>query len=476
MKNQKTMAFLSLVLAGILGTLAYDNWQTENDELAEKSKSKLVDIEFADVSSVEVLSGSSEGSAVEKIVLERDDATWSIVSPIKDKADKSAVEAFIKSVTEYKYTKVVGNSKAEWAKFGLGEEARTIQLHTPTGKKAKVYLGSKAPVGYNCYSATDAGESVYLGSQHLLMSTEKDLNHFRDKNIFNIDESGLNGLSYFEKSPMGADTRFAIHEGEKGWTIASTGGAKATYDADKNEVRNYVDVLNGIKATGFVDSADEKLLKALANPDIVIEALYKDGRRMTTFAAKVENQFYLTFDAKIKVFLINEVDYDKLARSVLSFRDKKIFTVTSEDVTSVIIDGSAYNRVEGEWYSATDAAKVDANKDKRAESVMQANVQVSAFLVDLLFTKAVGFYSQEIANKLAGQKPPLHAVTLKLAGENEISVKVYKMAQESSKLLLHKSGTSQVFEISNDILNSFEDLTDDEISPVAGDLDQKNNG
>ena len=128
--------------------------------------------------------------------MKKDGDRWTVISPVDARADEAAVGNLLSAVADYKYERVVASGKLHWPKFGIGDSKRRIELTlNGASRPLVVYVGDKTPVGYSLYTGISTSDSVFVGSQYFLSSTDKELHDFRDKILVDLDETKLRLLS-----------------------------------------------------------------------------------------------------------------------------------------------------------------------------------------------------------------------------------------------------------------------------------------
>ena len=455
MRRFRTALILFVVLLGLGGLATWDEWQTKQDKQAEQTKNKITDFAPADVTQLYYVSKASSDdkktgeptkdvAGLELTAIKKDGA-WRITRPVDVLADGEQIDNLIKTVTDYAYAKVITEDRSKWADFGLADPVRQVTFHV--GGKAPqtltVYLGNKAPVGYSLYFRTSKDDKVYMGSQHLLLSTAKSLFDFRDKSLLKIDEAKLKSLTYQAK-------------GEPAIEMTKSGGKYAIVkpeklEADSAAIRDFVDALNLVKVSSFIDTPDKATQQLFAAPAYTLTWQQESGESTVLKLVEKGGNLLAAFDPAQRVFGLPDDVKAKVKKDLTHFRDRRILDPDSLDVAKVLIDGDSYTNVNGMWYTAADATKLDDKGQFKgaAKNKPQEKSNIRAFIVDLEFAKTDRFIplGDSTAKGLAGHAPE-HRIVLSysVAAKKPVTIDLYK-SDDASKYLVTRTGATYVYQV-----------------------------
>lgn len=447
---------LALVLAVVvfaLGALAtWDEWQTKKDDEAKKTENRLTLMKPEDVTELAYATkGNTEITAAEKGGVEtkskveayeltavKNDGKWQLTKPVAALGDQEGISGLLKTLTDYSYTKDLGIGKEKWAEYGLQDPLRTVTMKA-TGAKPEaltIYVGNKAPVGYSVYFRTDKSDHVYMGSQHLLTSTSRSLFEFRDKTVVKIDEAGIKTLSYKRKN----QESIGLSKADGKWAIATP----SRLEADAAEVRDFIEEVNALRASNFIDKPDPALQAAFAAPDLELTWQGETGAPTTLRFTEKDDTFYASFDPAQRAFVLAKDQKAKLAKDLTHFRNRRILDQKlMADIQQVQIDGDTYKNFGGEWY------KPGEEKDKTKE---QGHLR--AFVVDLEFAKTDDFLAPTDAQvKKAEGAAPQHRITLTPKAGSPMTLDLYA-ADAADQYLVKVSGAPYVYRVAKSAFNS----------------------
>jgi len=457
------LAFLVLLLGGLA---TWDEWKTKQDKEGEKTKNRLADFKVEDVLELdyfskaatsdqtegEKLDGSPKQDTPFQVSAVKKDGIWRMSKPIDALADKATIEGLINTLRDYTYVKVVSTKRESWGEYGLLEPARhmTLRIGGNAPRTLTIYLGNKAPIGYDAYLRTSSDDRVLLGGQHILVSTSKTLGDFRDRSLVKIDEAKVRVVGIQRRGApaielIKADGKYAITRPEK-------------LDADGPAIREFVESLNQLKVEDFIDRPDAASIDLFAKPDEIISWQEETGETSTLKLAEKDGRLMAAFDAKQRIYVLPIDAKAKLKKELFDFRNHRILDPDSLDARSIDIDGLVYKNLEGTWYTASDAAGFDdkgkfkgAGKDKPNE---QAHIR--AFMVDLEFAKTDRYIPLDDPSLKALPPAPLHRIVLSYFDQTKKSVTVdlFANAEDPAKYLVKRSGSPFVYRVGSSAFNS----------------------
>ncbi len=419
MKTWRVAGVLAVVFLALGGLATWDEWQTKRDQIAEGQKNRLVEIKPEEVAEVEYASSGrpevpaapdGEATATQPVAAKavKRDGKWHLVTPVEALADARQIDALIHTITDYTYTKEVADGKDQWAEFGLANPLRHVTLRTAgaSPRSFTVYLGNKVPVGYNVYFRTSDSDKIYMGSQHLLTSTNKAAFDFRDKTLTLLDGSKVRKLTYRQRGQAAIE----VTRSEGKWQIVKP----EVLPADGDEIQDFISVIARTKVAAFDDKPSAELQQAFVDPEYEVTWQDDSGAATTLKVIDREGRLSASFAPSQLVFGMPDEMRIKLRRDLLHFRNRRIFDGQILGIKKVDIDGQAYANVQGNWYKADVAAKFDASGTfpGGAQNAPAEEAHVRAFLVDVEFAKTTSFVSPDDPVAKSLNAAPQHRIVL----------------------------------------------------------------
>ncbi|MEW5807489.1 MAG: DUF4340 domain-containing protein [Acidobacteriota bacterium] len=123
-----------------------------------------------------------------RIVLSRgnNDDAWFIEQPISDKADSGEISSLISYLGSFKFDRIVEENSGNLKKYGLDAPELSVQLDIRGQASKTMKVGRRSPIGEGRYLAVEGDPRIYLVHGSLVFRLDRDSDHFRDKNAFDI--------------------------------------------------------------------------------------------------------------------------------------------------------------------------------------------------------------------------------------------------------------------------------------------------
>ncbi len=451
MKGQWKLITGLVVFVLVLGGLAtWDERETAKEKEAEQTKNRLVNFKVEDVISFDATLTPADGQII-SLQLKKGETGWAVVSPVAYPADQATVDAVLKTLGEFSYAKAVASDAGKWGDYGVDEAGHKVTLGFKDAnvKPVTVYLGKKAPVGYNGYYRASSSDQVYIGSQHLLVSFNKSLDDFRERSLSKLVESEIATVWYSK----GKD-RLEFKKGEAGFELTSG----ASFKADSEAVRELIRDVGGVRVASFVDSPSTEWLKVFATPLSQLGWTSPAGVTKVLSFAEKDGKLYAAFDAKERVFGLPDDVKVKVSKETSEFRNRRFLEPQALDVAKVTVDGESYTKVQGDWYLAADAVKFDdkgeVRPDVKDKPVEQSHIR--NLLVDMEFAKAEQFLSSsDKAVAKTMQSAPDHKLDLSYADQTKphMIVELFKAADEGF-YLVRRTGSVDIYRVAKSAFKS----------------------
>ncbi len=459
MKNWRNVAILGFLLLALGGIASWDEWQSKKDKETESSKNRITSLKIDEIDGLDykrvVKTDTTEDPANQEnsfgnesdldvdVKIVKKNGLWQIAAPFEYLADSTTIESLLKTLTDYAYTQEIPVGKERWAEFGLDQPQQIISLKSSinSSKSFTLYVGSKAPIGYNVYFRTSTEEKVFMGSQHLLVSGNKSLFDFRDKRVVNVDENSVSSILYERLSQptieiKKIDGTFLLSRPEES-------------EADQSEVKDFLADINGLKTQGIDDNPKGDLVNAFLKPDIIVSWIQSPTETKTLKFVNFKNKFAASFEPTKTVYFLPKESIQKLNRELISFRNRRILSTDLLNIKLVEIDGTIYESFNGSWYSSSEAAKLRSQSTGNKPYSAKEEAHVRALMVDLEFAKTDKFYTPkdtEISSYL--EKPPLHRIKITYSNSEKtpLILDVFA-ATDKDKYLVRRSDKATIFRV-----------------------------
>jgi len=292
---------------------------------------------------------------------EKQDADWRVVKPVDAPAARWAVRQLVDMASQLKQLQKFMPGRGEHAdldlaKLGLVEP--TIKVTYWTGQKqVKLLVGNNVIMSENTYVMFEGGENVYVVDKNIRQQVKKDLNDYRDKQLWKIKTDQVDRLE-IQQAGVAKVTKVVVVKSDGKWVLDSP--IRATADDDK--IGDAVNGLAYLKVSEFIDDTPENLARyGLDTPAMTVEfstsekigkdkpletqptsAPVRKQLKTTSYvlyvgsAAGLDGQnVYAKLADKRWVFAINRDDLKKFTPDMVAWRNKKVFAEDTDQITRI---------------------------------------------------------------------------------------------------------------------------------------------
>ncbi|HVB98464.1 MAG TPA: DUF4340 domain-containing protein [Candidatus Dormibacteraeota bacterium] len=196
---------------------------------------------------------------------------WSIEKPRKLRADASAIEQLIDTVSSAKLAKIVSESTGQLARYGLEHPAISLRVHLQSGADRTLDLGRQQ--GGQFYARDSSRNMVFLVPASLEGQLDRSLFDLRDKKILSSLPDDFTRIDY-----QAGSLHFSCGVNSAGKWVLFQPAADKGKEAANWKVFN---PLSSATAQNVVDSPPVSLLAAVAHPAITINLTRADGGKKT---------------------------------------------------------------------------------------------------------------------------------------------------------------------------------------------------
>ncbi len=191
----KTVLVLAIVVAALAAFVWFFGRDLPSSEEMTARSRKVLPVESDDVTAVTLQWGDrtvhlERPAAKPKAEAGEDEAAegegagareWRLTEPLADRADQSAVERLLSSLTGLEKERTIEDAKP--AEAGLDSPRGKVTLETPKGARTLV-VGADVPASDNLLVSLAGEPEVYVTSRSFVDQLEKQPNDWRSKEIF----------------------------------------------------------------------------------------------------------------------------------------------------------------------------------------------------------------------------------------------------------------------------------------------------
>lgn len=357
------MSFRNTIIAGVillaLGLYTYF-YEIKGGEKREEEKSKeklLFQIKKEDVAEIRI-----EGlEQPVKIVPEKEDS-WTLLEPVKARADESGVSRILSAVSDFKYRDLIEEKPKDLGQYGLDKPKLTLHVALKNNKGEKtVILGAKNPVDNVYYTRVNNDPRVYTVESSATDLATLTLFDLRDKKLTEFDSEKVN--------------RVSMHQGTEELDFQKDAGVwrmkkPMESPAAESEVTSLLSSLDSLRATKFVDQPSDLDEYGLKSPSSEIDVIQEKGlQQKVLFGKKEGDQIYCLVEGGSAVALVSDSFSPFFTKSIEDWREKKLLVFNRFDADEVKIhsQGKDYSfkktGKEEKWTLASPVKKeIDSEK------------------------------------------------------------------------------------------------------------------
>lgn len=440
------LVLLSLLI--ILAALAY--WDEQKTHLEAEYSKNQKKFFTADISEVENLTLLRPKAVVPVIKFLRKDDLWHIVAPVQEIADQDAVVELLNSLLEYSYERDLGSKKESLNKYGF-EEAEgnnLVTMRTVSGEETGIEVGSKTPTGFSLYLRYLEGEKVFIGSQLISDFLSKKLFNFRRQSLDIPSIRDIKEISFIDSINQ---VKLNFRQVANVWHLSEK--KRPLLKIDQASIVDMMSVLRAAVILQYIDKPSNALKKALAKNnsgtvEIGMLKLFQANDLISSYRFVENNEQiyliigegdqYLVFDKGIKA-IFEKTKMDFLNRDVFDFDDSI--------VSAFSLNNQTYKNEGGEW-----------NREGKSAPSFSAFL---SWLGRLRASQLVG--ESDMADKVDLASKPRFDGVISLQKNIEIRFKIWQ-GKDLDQFYLKKDSEPNLYQLSSDMLDKFDQLTDFEES------------
>jgi hypothetical protein len=306
----------------------------------EAAAKKLVDFKEEDVQAFTLTTPQGEMELIRE-----KDGRWVIRKPNAMEADAAAVDEFLRTLLLAQVSRVVDESGADLAGYGLDAPSLTVSFLLASGTQT-IHLGDSGPLSITLYARREGAPRVLLttlSGRDVLM---KNIREFRRKRVFQFNRNQVTRL----KVATARETVVLYKEGhgdKEAWTIKSPAEAPA----DQPEVKCLLSGLQDLKAQDFLDDPkDRAALRARLGQPLATFTL-RQGEADRTLSLFIDPQdkrlAYAESTPQEPLFTVAPAVAQDLAKGLFTLRNKQLIAAEPDRVKTLVI------KTAGQEYSLT---------------------------------------------------------------------------------------------------------------------------
>lgn len=418
MPSGRTILVLLILAAGLGGFFYYDTYSLgPRREKAESAKGRIWTVEPKDVEAVTV---ARKG---ETLRLKRAaDGGWDMLEPVKTRGDRAVVDDMVTGLATARMDREIDPNPAKPADFGLDPPDAEVKIEVKGRAEPLVLrVGSKNPTGVWVYAREGAKPAVITLTESIARDTGRPVADFRDHTVIAFDRKNVTGLDL----DVNGDQMALAAEQPGKWRIVKP----RALSADTDLVSEFLDKLEGAKATEFVDDAPKSLTPyGLDKPARVTVWVGRDKDRaartlLVGRPVPEKKGVYVKREGEPGVILTAEALWTAFPKTVAALRDKTVVSYAYDKLAKVEI---THGRETIDLEKDGTAWKLTAPEALRADSGA-----VTQLLWKIRDLRALGFLAEGAAD------------VPRFLAKPEVTVKLWETGAKEPKTLLLQSSAER---------------------------------
>jgi hypothetical protein len=236
--EMKRSSLYSLLALGVLAIAAFYALNREGEVSSTgEPENMLVDYDSAAVDKLEISSPTAS------VVLEKQAGVWMLTSPLRYKADESAVASAVGKGRTIGLTSVISTNPEKQHLFQVDSTGTFVKVYERGTAKAAFYVGKASSSFSETFVRVDGSSEVQLANEALAHYFHKQPKDWRDKTIFKVDEGSIKSIRF-----RYGDTTFALSLQDSLWRVEKD-------SANQTAVQQLLTAVANIQSDAFIDSS-----------------------------------------------------------------------------------------------------------------------------------------------------------------------------------------------------------------------------
>ncbi len=412
MKTRTTLVLLVIVVALAAYIRFYERHQPNTAE-AQRRAGNVLNFDSDKIDGITIQNGE------DRIELRRQAKQWRIESPIKDRADSSAVDTMLSDLGSWqKFDTISGKElstdKNRLNEFGVATAKLRVKL---LGKDAppEILIGNDAALEGRVYVRLANSKDVLLAAKNVRDDISKKPEDFRDKKLTELTAMQVSRV--VSKTPAG---EMELQKNGEHWSIVKPLRARA----DDQKVGDFLAQITTAQIQQFVaEDRGDLHPYGLAEPRGSITLFTKDDQQGQTvqiggIPEKNKDQVYVRFSARGSVYTLPKKTEELLNTRPNDLRDRHLVRFDPNVLDRLTIDAPGKGK--------TVLARKGENWTIASRKDQPANTAEVQRLIDTLQSQQVAQFVADVASDLPKyglDKPQLQLTLSSFASENTAETK-----------------------------------------------------
>lgn len=385
----KATVILSTVLILLGGYLLIIELPREEKLKAAKQASERL-FSFTNLEITRIRIESRKGTFELEYFPEHPESPWRIFTPVPTIADQETASRLAALLENLRSNRLIEENPDNLIDFGLDPPAFTVIVTYNQTNTEVIEVGIENLTGSDVYVRQGLGTAVYLVPAGIKSFLNKDLNAWRQKEVFPAASYDIKKIQIqssrgrIQVMRQGEDWTFQIEPpaGSDRKTISGRG--------DAGEISNLLGSLINLRGDGFIDKQKAAVKQNLGTPILSLKLGVSKVERDSAFY-RTENDpgvVYVVTKDFAPIYQISEKSFQAIDQAFSVFRNKRLLSLaTPEEIEEIEISRQGkqlhLKKREGSWWMETPTSR----KVETPETI-------SRLLTDLYYLQAEAFLDE----------------------------------------------------------------------------------
>ena len=407
MKARTTLILLVVVVA-IGAYIKFYESKRPNTEEAARQEKNVVNLSREKLDGIVIQNGD------EKIELKRSGNKWRLEAPIKDQADRAAIDNLINDIENWRKTatipaKEIEANKSQLNEYGLNKPKLRLKL-IGADMPGEILFGKDAALEGQLYVRLGNSNNVFIAAQTLKNDVSKKAEDFRDRKLTELTTAQI--ARAVLKTPAG---EIELIKKNEHWQIVKPLQARG----DNQKIGDLLAQVTNARIQQFIaDDRGDLHAYGLAEPRGSLTIFKQDDKQgqmlqIGGVPEKNKDQLYVRFLPRGEVYTLPKTLQEILNTVPNDLRDRHLVRIDTNILDRITIEGTGKPKLilarKGEAWTIASGNNQPANSDEAQRLINTLNnEQVVKFVEDTAANLA----------KYGLDKPPTQLTFSSFASEN----------------------------------------------------------
>lgn len=233
--------------------------------------------------------------------------------------------------------------KKDFSAYGLDKPKLTLVVESGDRVKTSVDFGKKSEYLQQRYVKLSGKPGIYLVDEASFAALDKSSEDVRSKNPLAVVDSDVREITLRSSAGQIEVSQPVVSE----WRIVKP----TSFEASPSAISELLTTLRTSQVMEFIDGATSRLADfGLDRPEVSVAVKLRDGAPDVSYSALFgkgkDGAVYFTYEGSPSVFKASMDSIQKLTKSVSDLREKRVWKLTTREISEVVSGGGADTPVD----------------------------------------------------------------------------------------------------------------------------------